>query len=114
MTTLPERLRASAQVLRGLPACSEHSYEVLDVVAWNLARELEEAAQALEGADGVATDGALSPHAAALDVETVLERLDFIAGHEASAILRDTAEAAAAMIRAAHGVRGTQPTQPEN
>lgn len=59
---------------------------------------------------GVATDGALSHHAAALDVETVLERLDFIAGHEASAILRDTAEAAAAMIRAAHGVATDQPT----
>lgn len=61
MTTLPERLRASAQVLRRLPACSEHSYEVLDVVAWNLAQELEEAAQALEvqqkGTDGVAPAG---------------------------------------------------------
>lgn len=53
---------------------------------------------------GVATDGALSPHAAALTVDTVLERLDFMAGHEASAIVRDTAEAAAAMIRAARGV----------
>lgn len=48
MTTLPERLRASAQAMRRLPACSESSYELLDVVAWNIARELEEAAGALE------------------------------------------------------------------
>lgn len=49
MTThLPSRLRASAQALRGLSPCSEHSYELLDVVAWNIAAELTEAADALE------------------------------------------------------------------
>ncbi len=52
MTTLPERLRASAQVLRWLPPCTESSYEILDLVAWNIARELEEAAQALEAGRG--------------------------------------------------------------
>ena len=48
MTPLPSRLRASAQALRGLSPCSEHSYELLDVVAWNIAAELTEAADALE------------------------------------------------------------------
>jgi len=47
-TPLPSRLRESAKALRGLSPCSEHSYEVLDVVAWNIAAELTEAADALE------------------------------------------------------------------
>jgi len=47
-TPLPSRLRESAKALRGLSPCSEHSYEVLDVVAWNIAAELTEAADAME------------------------------------------------------------------
>ena len=47
-TPLPSRLRESAKALRGLSPCSEHSYELLDVVAWNIAAELTEAADALE------------------------------------------------------------------
>ena len=47
-TPLPSRLRESAKALRGLSPCSEHSYELLDLVAWNIASELEEAAQALD------------------------------------------------------------------
>lgn len=45
---LTSRLRESAKALRGLSPCSEHSYELLDVVAWNIAAELTEAADALE------------------------------------------------------------------
>ena len=48
MTDLPTRLRASAQAMRGLSPCTEGSYEILDLVAWNIASELEEAAQAQE------------------------------------------------------------------
>ena len=47
-TPLTSRLRESAKALRGLSPCSEHSYELLDVVAWNIAAELTEAADALE------------------------------------------------------------------
>lgn len=51
-TPLPSRLRESAKALRGLSPCSEHSYELLDVVAWNIAAELAEAADALEAGRG--------------------------------------------------------------
>ena len=47
-TPLPSRLRKSAEVLRWLPPCTESSYEILDLVAWNIAAELTEAADALE------------------------------------------------------------------
>ena len=58
MTTLPERLRASAQEMRSLHPYNEYqTVKMLDIAdSARIARELEEAAQALEGADGVATD----------------------------------------------------------
>jgi len=64
MTTLPERLRASAQEMRGLFLVSENVPNVRMIYKEDrdrIARELEEAAQALEvqqkGTAGVATDG---------------------------------------------------------
>ena len=47
-TPLPSHLQKSTKALRGLSPCSEHSYELLNLIAWNIASELEEAAQAQE------------------------------------------------------------------
>lgn len=64
MTTLPERLRASAKVLRRLEPTTRLSFwwkQIRDTDAARIARELEEAAQALEAGPWIRTSDRRPP-----------------------------------------------------